>query len=102
MVPGGTNKKVYGTVNADKTMISIPVDQTIATSSSYPTILLHGFYGEDGSAIPTGGTIDAEIIEEEGQIYIVIRDIYGSHVFDASGAELGWFELLLGSVWTKQ
>lgn len=102
MVPGGTSEKVYGIVNEDKTIISIPVDQTIAKSSTYPTILLHGFYGEDGTAIPTGGTIDAEIIEEDGQIYIVIRDIYGSHVFDANGAELGWFELLLGSVWTKQ
>lgn len=102
MVPGGTSEKVYGIVNEDKTIISIPVDQTIAKSSTYPTILLHGFYGEDGTAIPTGGTIDAEIIEEDGQIYIVIRDFYGSHVFDANGADLGWFELLLGSVWTKQ
>ncbi|MBE6309734.1 MAG: hypothetical protein E7080_01595 [Bacteroidales bacterium] len=102
MVPGATSEKVYGIVNEDKTIISIPVDQTIAKSSTYPTILLHGFYGEDGTAIPTGGTIDAEIIEEDGQIYIVIRDFYGSHVFDANGAELGWFELLLGSVWTKQ
>ena len=102
MVPGGTSEKIYGIVNEDKTIISIPVDQTIAKSSTYPTILLHGFYGEDGTAIPTGGTIDAEIIEEDGQIYIVIRDFYGSHVFDANGADLGWFELLLGSVWTKQ
>ena len=67
MVPGGTSEKIYGIVNEDKTIISIPVDQTIAKSSTYPTILLHGFYGEDGTAIPTGGTIDAEIIEEDGE-----------------------------------
>ena len=102
MVPGGTNQYVYGIVNAEKTIISIPVGQVIATSSSYPLITLSAFSGEDGSAIPTGGTIDAQIIEQEGQIYIVINDIYGSQVFDASGASLGWYELLLGSVWAKQ
>ena len=102
MVPGGTSKQVYGIVNEDRTEIKIPVGQTIATSSSYPSILLHGFAYPEYDEIETGGNITAHIVEEDGQIYIVIQDFYGSHVFDASGAELGWIELLLGSVWTKQ
>lgn len=102
MVPGGTSKYVYGIVNEDKTEIKIPVAQTIATSSSYPSILLMGFAYPDYDVIETGGNITAYIVEEDGQIYIVIQDFYGSQVFDASGASLGWYELLLGSVWTKQ
>lgn len=102
MVPGGTSKQVYGIVNEDRTEIKIPVGQTIATSSSYPSILLNAFAYPEYDAIEAGGNITAYIVEEDGQIYIVIRDFYGSQVFDASGASLGWFELLLGSVWTKQ
>ncbi len=101
MVPGGTNQKIYGIVNEDRTQVKFPVDQTIATSSSYPSILLKGFYAEDQSEIPTGGYITGNIIEEEGVLYIVIEDFYGSCVFDASGAQLGWYELLLYSVWAK-
>lgn len=99
MVPGGTSKYVYGIVNADKTEIKIPVGQVIATSSSYPLITLEAFGAPDYNAIPTGGNITA-YIQEDGSI--IINDFYGSCVFDASGAQLGWFELLLGSVWTKQ
>ncbi len=99
MVPGGTSKYVYGIVNAEKTEIKIPVGQVIATSSSYPLITLEAYGAPDYNAIPTGGNITA-YIQEDGSI--VINDYYGSCVFDASGAQLGWFELLLGTVWTKQ
>ena len=99
MVPGGTSEYVYGIVNADKTEIKIPVGQVIATSSSYPLITLEAFGAPDYAAIPTGGNITA-YIQEDGSI--IIEDYYGSCVFDASGTLLGWYELLLGSVWTKQ
>lgn len=103
MVPGGTSKYVYGIVNEERTEIKIPVEQVIATSSSYPSILLMGFYAPDYStAIETGGSITAYIEQEEGQLYILIKDAYGSQVFDASGASLGWYELLVSSMWTKQ
>lgn len=99
MVPGATSEYVYGIVNEDKTEIKIPVGQVIATSSSYPLISLEGFAYPDMTSMEAGASITA-YIQEDGSI--IIYDAYGSCVFDAGGAQLGWYELLLGTVWTKQ
>lgn len=102
LVPNGTSLKVYGTVNAEKTEIHIPVGQEIAKSSSYPHILLEGFYGKDGEEdIPTGGYITG-IIAENGTI--TIQDWFGSCVYtdDAATASAGWYEIVMsGAVWKK-
>lgn len=104
LVPGtgGTSLKVYGTVNAEKTEIHIPVKQDIAKSSSYPHILLEGFYGEEGDEnIPTGGYITG-IIAEDGTI--TIQDWFGSLVYtdDAATDIAGFYNLIVsGAVWKK-
>ena len=99
MVPGATTEYVYGIVNDDKTEIKIPVGQTINTQSNYPTVTLEGYAYPDMDRMSAGASITA-YIQEDGSI--VINDAYGACVYDASGSQLGWFELLVGSVWTKQ
>ena len=95
LVPGGSSSKspVYGIVNDDKTEIRIPVGQEVAVSSSYPHILLNGFYGDTEEKIPTGGYITGEIAEDGT---ISIKDYFGSQVFsdDAASNSLGWYNLM--------
>ena len=95
LVPGGSSSKspVYGIVNDDKTEIRIPVGQEVAVSSSYPHILLNGYYGDTEEKIPTGGYITGEIAEDGT---ISIKDYFGSQVFsdDAASNSLGWYNLM--------
>ena len=95
LVPGGSSSSspVYGIVNDDKTEIRIPVGQEVAVSSSYPHILLNGFYGDTEEKIPTGGCITGEIAEDGT---ISIKDYFGSQVFsdDAASNSLGWYNLM--------
>ena len=95
LVPGGSSSSspVYGIVNDEKTEIRIPVGQEVAVSSSYPHILLNGFYGETEEKIPTGGYITGEIAEDGT---ISIKDYFGSQVFsdDAASNSLGWYNLM--------
>jgi hypothetical protein len=102
LVPGGSSLKVYGTVSDDKTEIRIPVGQEIATSSSYPKILLLGYDGETEDDIPTGGYISGTITSDGT---ITIKDLFASGVFsdDAATDLLGYYNAVLGgSVWTKK
>ena len=67
LVPGGSSSSspVYGIVNDEKTEIRIPIGQEVAVSSSYPHILLNGYYGEEGDEkIPTGGYHTGTIAED--------------------------------------
>lgn len=95
LVPQGSSSSspVYGIVNDEKTEIRIPVGQEVAVSSSYPHILLNGFYGETEEKIPTGGYITGEIAEDGT---ISIKDFFGSQVFsdDAASNSLGWYNLM--------
>ena len=95
LVPGGSSSSspVYGIVNDEKTEIRIPVGQEVAVSSSYPHILLNGFYGDTEEKIPTGGYITGEIAEDGT---ISIKDYFGSQVFsdDAASNSLGWYNLM--------
>ena len=95
LVPQGSSSSspVYGIVNDEKTEIRIPVGQEVAVSSSYPHILLNGFYGETEEKIPTGGYITGEIAEDGT---ISIKDYFGSQVFsdDAASNSLGWYNLM--------
>lgn len=102
LVPGGSSLKIYGTITEDKTEIHIPVGQEIASSSSYPHILLLGFYGPDGDEdIPNGKYITGTIATDGT---ITIKDLFGSCVFtdDAATQSAGWYELVLAeSIWKK-
>ncbi len=102
LVPDGSNLKVYGVVNADKTEIRIPVGQEIVSTGSYPHVLLEGFRGEDGDEdIPTGENI-LGTISPEG--VITIQDWFGSHVYtdDAATASAGWFNIMTNNVVFKK
>jgi hypothetical protein len=103
LVPGGSSSSspVYGIVNDDKTEIRIPVGQEVAVSSSYPHILLNGFYGDTEEKIPTGGYITGEIAEDGT---ISIKDYFGSQVFsdDAASNSLGWYNLMQAGVTLKK
>jgi hypothetical protein len=82
-------------VNEEKTELKIPVKQTIAVSSSYPSILFEGFYGPDGATeIPDGGSVTGLI--QDGKI--VILDEIGSHVYNASNASAGWYNIFQADV----
>ena len=104
LVPGGSSSSspVYGIVNDEKTEIRIPIGQEVAVSSSYPHILLNGYYGEEGDEkIPTGGYITGEIAEDGT---ISIKDYFGSQVFsdDAASNSLGWYNLMQAGVTLKK
>lgn len=102
LVPSGSNLKVYGVVTDDKTELRIPVGQEIASSSSYPHILLEGFRGEDGDEdIPNGESILATI-DADGTI--TIQDWFGSHVYtdDAASASAGWYNIIMGGTVLKK
>ena len=102
-VNGGSSASspVYGIVNDEKTEIHIPVGQEIAVSSSYPHILLEGFYGAEGEEdIPTGGYITG-IIDANGTI--TIQDWFGSHVYkDDAGTSAGWYNIFQAGVVLKK
>lgn len=104
LVPGGSSSSspVYGIVNDEKTEIRIPVGQEVAVSSSYPHILLNGYYGEEGEEkIPTGGYITGEIAEDGT---ITLKDWFGSQVFDddAASNSLGWYNMMMAGVTLKK
>lgn len=104
LVPGGSSSSspVYGIVNDEKTEIRIPVGQEVAVSSSYPHILLNGYYGEEGDEkIPTGGYITGEIAEDGT---ITLQDWFGSQVFsdDAASNSLGWYNMMQAGVTLKK
>lgn len=104
LVPGGSSSSspVYGIVNDEKTEIRIPVGQEVAVSSSYPHILLNGYYGEEGDeTIPTGGFISGTIAEDGT---ITLNDWFGSQVFsdDAATNSLGWFNMMQAGVTLKK
>lgn len=101
-VNGGSNKKVYGKVNADKTEILIPVKQEILESASYPHILLDGFSDEEGEVeIPVGGNIVGTIAEDGA---ITIQDWFGSQVYtdEAATESAGWYNVYLRGVVLKK
>ena len=104
LVPGGSSSRspVYGIVNDEKTEIRIPVGQEVAVSSSYPHILLNGYYGEEGDEkIPTGGYLTGTIAEDGT---ITLQDWFGSQVFsdDAASNSLGWYNLMQAGVTLKK
>lgn len=104
LVPGGSSSSspVYGIVNDEKTEIRIPVGQDVAVSSSYPHILLNGYYGEEGDEkIPTGGYITGEIAEDGT---ITLQDWFGSQAFsdDAASTSAGWYNLMQAGVTLKK
>ena len=104
LVPGGSSSSspVYGIVNDEKTEIRIPIGQEVAVSSSYPHILLNGYYGEEGDEkIPTGGYLTGTIAEDGT---ITIQDWFGSQVFsdDAASNSLGWYNLMQAGVTLKK
>ena len=116
LVSGGSSSSspVYGIVNEEKTEIHIPVGQEIAKSSSYPKILLEGFYGdhsafgiddghnEDGEEdIANGGYITG-LIAPDGTITLI--DWFGSHVYtdDAATASAGWYNIMTSGVVLKK
>ena len=99
---GSSGAKIYGVVNETKTEIKIPVAQIVAINSSYPKILLEGFYGPTGDdAIPTGGFITGTI-DSEGTI--TIADEFGSHVYkdDAASVSAGWYNIFKAGVVLKK
>lgn len=96
-VSGGSSSStpLYGIVNEEKTEIKIPVGQTIAVSSSYPSILFEGYYGPDGAtAIPTGGSVTCDV----GEGTISVQDEFGSHVYNTDGTSAGWYNIYMADV----
>lgn len=99
-VPGGqgSNIAIYGTVNAEKTQISIPVEQTMVATSSYDGVLIC-FYGPEGDDQITDNLVGD--IAADGTISF--KDWFGTYAYEAgttTGA--GWFNIIQsGAVFTK-
>lgn len=100
MVPGGSNLKVYGTVNTEKTEMKIPVCQEIAESSAYPLVLLDGV-DDELNFIEKGGFIECSISNG----VLTFKQGYASDAYaDENGTEYTTsFDVILpNSVWTKK
>ena len=100
MVPGGTNLKVYGIVNDEKTEVHIPAEQDIYSSATYDG-KLRAFYGYNGEEEITNGGYITGTIADDGTITIL--DDFGSYVYDKGTTNgRGWYEYVRGNaVWTK-
>ena len=87
-----TSTPVYGIVNSERNLLSIPVGQTVAVSSQHSSITLEGFRNNNGEyvKIDSGGYIYADIAPDGT---ITIRDLFGSFVPD-----VGWYDLFLSGV----
>lgn len=89
--------KVYGTINADKTEIRIPVGQKMASSSSYPVIQLDSYYGEDGEEDVKDAVIGAIKTDADGNVTITFDNYWfaAAAYSDEAGQTLaGYYELL--------
>lgn len=98
-VKGGSSLAVYGVVDAEMTIIKVPVYQVIATSSSYPLIRLEGYYGPDGATeIPSGGFITLEVAADKSSI--AVKDEIGSRVWkDADATQsAGWYNIFAADI----
>lgn len=98
-VKGGSSLAVYGVVDAEMTIIKVPIFQVIATSTSYPLIRLEGYYGPDGEvAIPSGGFITLEVAADKHSI--AVMDEIGSRVWkDADATQsAGWYNIFAADI----
>lgn len=101
LVIAGTSEKVYGIVNDDMTKIEIPVKQTIATSSSYESIVLEGFDDPDINAaglLPDGSKLTMNLTQEYPIVYTIDLP-FGSHIVDVDS----WYSIVTaGATFTKK
>lgn len=98
----GTTTAIYGTVNEEKTEVTIPLEQQVHPHSTYD-ILLEA-YGWDGSARTTledGAPLVGQI-EADGTISF--PDYwFGGYAFNKSdGSGAGWWDLLKNDVVLKK
>ena len=98
----GTTTAIYGTVNAEKTEIAIPLEQAVHPHSKYDIVL--EAYGWDGSArfeLESGAPLVGKIAADGT---ISFPDYwFGGYAFskdDGSGA--GWWDLLKNDVVLKK
>jgi len=100
-VVSGTNQKIYGVVNADKNKIDIPVGQTIATSTSYNSIVLEGFDDpnvDNADLLPAGSKLTMNLVQSS-PVKFVISLPFGSHIVDVDS----WYSIVkAGATFTKQ
>lgn len=106
-VVGGSSaaNPIYGTVNDEKTEIKIPVKQTLATSSSYPHILLEAYYGEDGEEDVDDYIVGVITTDSNGNAIISFHNYwFGSLVYtdDAATSTAGWYNLFVSGVVLKK
>lgn len=101
LVVAGTNQKVYGIVNEDMTKIEIPVKQTIATSSSYNSIVLEGFDNADinsADLLPDGSKLTMTLTQDSPIVFTMDLP-FGSHIIDVDN----WYSIVLaGATFTKK
>lgn len=88
-VKDGSGQQIYGVVNEDMTEIAVPVNQVIATSSSYGLIELLGYNPDYDSPITGNITIEIDLAANK----MTIKDGFGSYVWsNADGTDgLGWY-----------
>lgn len=100
-VVSGTNQKIYGIVNAEKNKIEIPVQQTIATSTSYTSIVLEGFDDPDvnkAGLMPAGSKLVMNMTSSS-PVTFKIDYPFGSHIVDVGS----WYSIVLGgATFTKK
>ena len=98
----GTTTAIYGTVNEDKTEVTIPMEQQVHPHSTYD-ILLEA-YGWDGSArtsLEDGAPLVGKI-EADGTISFPDYWFGGYAFYKSDGSGAGWWDLLQNDVVLKK
>ncbi|MBQ7150162.1 MAG: hypothetical protein IJS06_04290 [Prevotella sp.] len=98
----GTTTAIYGTVNEDKTEVTIPMEQQVHPHSTYD-ILLEA-YGWDGSArtsLEDGAPLVGQIAED-GTISFPDYWFGGYAFYKSDGSGAGWWDLLQNDVVLKK
>lgn len=98
----GTTTAIYGTVNEDKTELSIPMEQQVLPHSSYDILLeAYGWDGSDIFNLDDGAPL-VGVIAADGTISFP-NYWFGGYAFNKSdGSGAGWWDLLWNDVVLKK
>lgn len=98
----GTTSAIYGTVNAEKTEVAIPLEQEVQPHSTYDILLeAYGWNGSERTQLDDGVPLIG-LIAEDGTITFPNYWFGGYAFYKSDGSGAGWWDLLWNDVVLKK